>query len=586
VKISGQKLGRFGEGGCSAAFRRILVGVIVAGSGLHAVGAAAQTRTFTLDRAQVSGAPDDGFMVHRPYMGDDTRFYGNAALGFALNPLREDHVRSDSNTDASAPIAAQFPMYLTGGMQIAGLVGLNVQIPFTPLQLPGDEPPREDTAAGGITDTYAMMNDLRFDARVMGWESNDRKTRVGGFGAFTIATGSSSGFGGDRQATALLAASAEHNFGSFLLTGHVGPHFRPQRSLGGNSDLFIGSELRYALGAFMPLRDNKVRLGLEIWGSTGIEEVGGESTFLKQRNTTVEWLAQARFLMGEKKKTFLNLGGGTRLSNGYGSADIRLMVSIGHFFELTDEEPNSPPEKVHVVDGARHHAVDSDNDGYPDDIDACPNVKEDGKKPRPSDGCPAPADADRDGIIDVEDKCPNDPEDMDGIQDKDGCPEEDADNDKIMDKVDACPLEPGPANRDSAKNGCPTTIKLGSDGSVALLKPIEFALGRATIKPVSYPILNEVATLLKARTKIKIAVHGHTDNVGKHDKNVKLSDARAASVMKHLIGLGIARDRLVSEGFGPDKPIETNNTAEGRARNRRVEFVVQDQQKAVDDAWD
>jgi outer membrane protein OmpA-like peptidoglycan-associated protein len=241
------------------------------------------------------------------------------------------------------------------------------------------------------------------------------------------------------------------------------------------------------------------------------------------------------------------------------------------------------------VPRADHHSLDSDGDGYPDDIDECPDIKEDGKKPKPTDGCPAPADADGDGIPDAKDKCPNDPEDFDGIQDKDGCPETDADSDAVLDVVDKCPLEPGPPNKDAAKNGCPTLTKVSSDGTVSLLQPIQFQTGLATILPVSFPILDEVVTLMKARKEMKITVEGHTDSKGAHDYNVKLSDQRAGSVRRYLEGKGIAGSRLTSKGFGPDRPVASNDTDEGRAKNRRVDFVIEGGAAAAqteDAAWE
>jgi outer membrane protein OmpA-like peptidoglycan-associated protein len=525
-------------------------------------------------------------MVYRPYQGDETRFYVNGALGFALNPLRDGHVDPGSNPPGGAPITGQFPVYLSGGLQLAGLIGFNLHIPFTPVQITGNEPAGVGTS--GLTDQKATMNDVRLDVRFRGWESNNRKTRVGAFGGFSVGTGTPLGFGGDRAPTAFVALNAEHDFGGFLLAGHAGPHFRPSNSLGGNPDsLFVGDELRYAIGAYLPLRDNRLRLGLEVWGSTGLESLNGESTFFKGRNTTVEWLAQGRFLVSKDQQTFLNVGAGTRLSNGYGSADVRALVSLGRAWGFKDREPPSPPGKIQIRDKAEYHANDSDGDGYPDDIDKCPDLKEDGKPPAPSDGCPAAPDADGDGIPDSIDKCPNDAEDFDKIQDKDGCPETDADNDKVKDKVDKCPENPGPPNKDPSKNGCPVSIDIKSDGSVALLQPIQFALGKATIKPVSYPILKEVATLMNARPNIKIAVHGHTDNAGSHALNVKLSNDRAASVRAYLIGQGIKAERLSSQGFGPDKPIDTNATEAGRAKNRRVEFVVDDGGASKnDDVWE
>jgi outer membrane protein OmpA-like peptidoglycan-associated protein len=112
------------------------------------------------------------------------------------------------------------------------------------------------------------------------------------------------------------------------------------------------------------------------------------------------------------------------------------------------------------------------------------------------------------------------------------------------------------------------------DDEIAILEPIEFEFGKAIIKPVSYPILDEVVKLMKSRTKMRVGVYGHTDNRGAMDLNMRLSKERARSVMNYLGSKGIAQNRLESEGFGPNKPIADNNTDDGRARNRRVEFKI------------
>jgi len=545
-----------------------------------------QDETFLLDRAQLSGAPDDGFMVHRPFQGDETRVYVNGAVGFSLAPLRDSHIQPGLHVEGPPPITGQFPFYLSGGLQLLGRLGVNVHVPFTPLQIPGEEP--EEANTSGLTDYWAAMNDVRIDARVDAWRSNNRRTHVGFFGAFTIPTGSQHGFGGDRQATGLLAVSAEHTFGKLLITGHIGPHFRPSRSIGDPDGLFVSSELRYAFGAFYPLRDDWVRVGLEIWGSTGLVKQNDESTFFDGRHTTFEWLGQGKFLVSKDKKTYVNAGIGTRMSNGYGSADLRALVSIGRYFLFKDKEPPAPPQKVLIRDRADLHDVDTDGDGYPDDIDACPTVKEDGLPPDPSDGCPAPKDRDKDGIVDDKDKCPDDPEDKDGIQDEDGCPETDADKDLVLDKVDKCPEEPGPPNKNKKKNGCPTLTKVEGD-MVTLLKAIEFDYNKATIKPVSYPIFEEVATLMKARVNMKIRIEGHTDNIGSRSYNLRLSEERANAVMDYLVNqAGIAAIRLTAEGFGPDRPVTTNATEKGRAKNRRVDFVIEQEAAPTDKepAWE
>jgi outer membrane protein OmpA-like peptidoglycan-associated protein len=221
--------------------------------------------------------------------------------------------------------------------------------------------------------------------------------------------------------------------------------------------------------------------------------------------------------------------------------------------------------------------VDTDHDGIPDDLDACPTEPEDHKGNDPNDGCPEPADRDGDGIPDQYDKCPDVPEDKDGIDDTDGCPEDDADQDGVPDVSDACPREPGQPSPDPKKNGCPQFIHL--EGSVVrVLQQVHFATASSTILPDSFPMLQEIANLLKANAQIKrMTIDGHTDDRGEADMNKRLSDARANSVMRWLIQHGVAPERLEAHGYGEEKPIADNATNEGRATNRRVEFKILDE---------
>lgn len=552
----------------------MLLGLGIASATLsHASGALAQAQTFALDRAQLSGAPDDGFMVHRPYMDEETRLYGSMALGYSHAPLRKDSITNSPGTLNSAsqpnPVDGQFILYPSIGVELLGRIGFNMHLPMVPYQFSNATPDFNVSSYAGA------VGDFRLDARGVLWRSDDRRTSFGVEGFFTVATGRAVGFGGDRAGSAQLTGSFEHHFDGFFIAGQLGPHFRPRNGVGGTGQLFVGNELRWAVGAFLPMRDDEVRLGLEIWGGTGLESVNNTNTFFSNAfNNHLEWLAQARFLFFEDKNIYTNFGAGTRLAAGYGTADFRLLASIGYHFRLKDRKPKAPPPKVTIRSRPEHYEQDTDGDGYPDGIDNCPNDKEDGKKPKPTDGCPAESDRDNDGIPDRLDKCPDEPEDLDKIDDKDGCPETDADKDGLLDVVDECPLEPGPANADKTKNGCPTLTRVSEDGSIALLKNIEFDLGRATIKPVSFPILNEVVILLKARPEVRLSINGHTDSQGDRDRNMKLSKDRAAAVKSYLTGQGVQADRLTSEGYGPDKPIDTNDTAEGRAKNRRVEFLV------------
>ena len=106
---------------------------------------------------------------------------------------------------------------------------------------------------------------------------------------------------------------------------------------------------------------------------------------------------------------------------------------------------------------------------------------------------------------------------------------------------------------------------------------IHFQTARAVILARSYPLLDEVAAALKSRPTMKVRIEGHTDSRGNRQTNLRLSQARASSVKAYLVGAGIDAERLDSQGFGPDQPIETNRTTAGRGRNRRVEFVITSQ---------
>ena len=557
--------------------QRRLTGVLLSSAVLFsAAHASAQAKTFYLDRIQISGAPDDGFVVWRPTKFEEQRFYGNIALGYTLNPLRSETVVPPNTATTPDPIVqGQFISYLSIGTELFGIGSVNVSLPIALYQYGSGDTTEATGGTVAIGDTATSLQDVRFDGRLKVWETDSRKFRLGLGAAAWLATGGDSSYTGDRQPTAHGFLAAEYDFSSFFIAGQAGPHFRPQRSLGGSQNqLNLASEARWALGAYVPLRDDKLRIGLELWGTTGIQKADGHDTVFAERNTDLEWLLQARFLLRKQRDVFVNAGAGTRLTSGYGAPDLRVLASIGYWFQIRDDDPDSPPRRFEIVPSGNDYAKDTDGDGFPDDVDKCPTIKEDGQEPEPADGCPAGADRDGDGIPDAEDACPDDPEDKDGIQDDDGCPEKDADNDSIPDVDDKCPTEPGPRSEIAEKNGCPSLTRFEEGSEIQLLQPIQFDTGKATIKAVSFPILDEVVALLKARSDLKIAVHGHTDSVGSDANNLRLSKDRAASCMKYLVQHGISNGRLESEGFGETEPIDSNDTAAGRAKNRRVMFKV------------
>ena len=216
---------------------------------------------------------------------------------------------------------------------------------------------------------------------------------------------------------------------------------------------------------------------------------------------------------------------------------------------------------------------DRDGDGVIDEKDQCMAVPA-GKYPdaaRP--GCPA--DRDHDGVIDEKDQCIDVPAGPAPDAVKLGCPA-DRDNDSIPDDKDACPDKPGAPNLDPKKNGCPGLVII-KDNQIVILEQVFFATGKDVILEKSFPVLTAVSSaIMTLSPDRRIQIEGHTDDQGNPEYNKKLSQRRADSVKKWLVLKGINGDRLVAQGFGPSRPIETNKTLEGRAKNRRVEFHIVD----------
>src|SRR5690606_21617924 len=110
---------------------------------------------------------------------------------------------------------------------------------------------------------------------------------------------------------------------------------------------------------------------------------------------------------------------------------------------------------------------------------------------------------------------------------------------------------------------------------IEIRQAVQFEFGEAVLLEESKSLLDEVAGIIKDNPGIKkVRVEGHTDNVGNRQTNLRLSRQRAAAVRAYLISQGVEGKRLVAQGYGMSKPIDTNDTEEGRARNRRVEFNI------------
>lgn len=256
---------------------------------------------------------------------------------------------------------------------------------------------------------------------------------------------------------------------------------------------------------------------------------------------------------------------------------------------LSDFEDHCPqrPGKVENL-GCPDFEGDKDQDGILDEEDACPMIKGSIE----FQGCP---DSDGDGISDMEDRCPM----LFGKKLNQGCPEngnQDVDGDGVLNTVDKCPYVHGLVNL----FGCPDTDKDGLsdlDDECPLQKgsvdnrgcpggnempqtyerqfgPVEFDTDQSVIKSYYFDMLSELATYLLNHPSINVNLIGHTDDEGDGHYNMVLGQNRSRSVSDYLNARGVSSSRIKMVSYGEIMPKSTNNSSQGRARNRRVEIVL------------
>lgn len=230
-------------------------------------------------------------------------------------------------------------------------------------------------------------------------------------------------------------------------------------------------------------------------------------------------------------------------------------------YDGIDKCPSTPMGTQVNEYGCPQTKADSDGDGITDDMDRCPNTPRGARVDET--GCPV--DSDKDQVPDYKDKCPKTPEGC--IADEDGCPL-DGDNDGVCDGIDKCPNTPDDVEVN--ENGCPKAVKLKKGESIRVKVYFETAKWDITSQGASD--LQQAYETLKAYPEMVVMIEGHTDSKGTDEYNRELSIKRAKSVKTWLISQGIASDRLETIGYGETRPVDTNETSDGRANNRRIEF--------------
>lgn len=264
-------------------------------------------------------------------------------------------------------------------------------------------------------------------------------------------------------------------------------------------------------------------------------------------------------------------------------ANYHFLYTLGFAGSLGDKpQPvvkQAPPAPVVVTPPA---PVDTDKDGIFDPEDKCPTVPGVAKYQ----GCPVP-DTDGDGINDELDKCPT----VAGVAAYNGCPVPDTDADGIKDDVDKCPTVAGIAKYEGCpipdtdgdgindeKDKCPTVAGipelLGCPRPDFKAENVLFASSKAVLVASGKKELDVIVKYLAEFTGFNVTAEGHTDNTGDEKFNQTLSEKRAAAAKDYLVSKGVDANRITTSGKGESEPIADNKTAEGRKKNRRVQFRI------------
>jgi len=471
-------------------------------------------------------------------------------------------------------------------------VGLDIPVMLTSR---GDAPPKD--AQGRLLDptipdrvSGTSLGDVR-----LGIKAALFRTTGGGFGLglaedLSFPTATKTNFAGDSGVTSttrIIGDFAGHGWQAAL---NVGFRLKKKEFIGRQE---AGHQLLYGLGVAVPVLCGTLDLIGTIEGRTSLAK-----PFQSKYDNGLDLMGGLRLSLGE---FLLTAAGGAGALHGYGSPSAQ--ATLGVFYApkmdrgcVSDRDKDGiADEKDRCPDEAGSEALDGcpdrDGDRVADLDDACPD------EPGPADrrGCPL-KDRDGDGIPDEQDRCP----DVAGLAEFLGCP--DRDGDKIPDSEDRCPDKAGVkafqgcADSDGdgiadpddqcpdvpgvpEERGCPPSKVKVTAEKIEILEQVHFETGKAVIRPESFDLLRNVASVLKAHPEIEqIEVQGHTDNRGGQASNMRLSQKRAEAVRAFLIQEGVEASRLTAKGYGPTRPVADNKTEAGRAANRRVEFVIQKKQ--------
>jgi OOP family OmpA-OmpF porin len=542
--------------------------------------AQSQTETFALNRFNPSERGSDWFANESLDLRGHVRPFVGVVGDWSYKPLVL-YSRRDGDV-VSAIVRHQIFAHVGGGVILWERLRLAASMPL----LVWNKGDTRTTANGTFSSSDGTtIGDLRLgaDVRLLGEYGGPFTMAIGGQ-AF-LPTGNEDAYASDGQVRLQPRLLGAGDLGPFAYAAQLGFAYRPHK--GKLDDVRFGNEMTFAVGAGLRLLDKKLLVGPELYGST----VARKASVLKKRTTPAELIFGGKYQVGSGVRVGAGIGPG--LTRGFGAPKVRVLAALEWLPDIVKEKPRPPSDRDHdgildAQDACPDLAgepnedpkkngcpppKDRDGDGIFDDDDACPDQAGEPNEDPKKNGCP-PADRDGDKILDEDDACPDEPGEPNDDPQKNGCPPpKDRDGDGILDEVDACPDEPGQPNADPKKNGCP--LAQVRESKIVILERVEFETNSAKLLANSDTILNAVLKVMQDHPELtKVSVEGHTDNRGGVAYNLGLSKRRAASVVKWLVSHGIEPGRLASQGFGLKRPIDSNDTAEGRQNNRRVEFHI------------
>jgi outer membrane protein OmpA-like peptidoglycan-associated protein len=409
-----------------------------------------------------------------------------------------------------------------------------------------------------------------FAAHISGAFIASKRTRVGWQLAASLPTASAGTFAGERYLSLTPGFAISHVVRNTTLALQLGYHLRKRQVILGverDDELLAKVGLNHALTASLAaIAELRTQLG-----------IGGLRVTRAEIGAEIDVGAR----IGNLELGELDIGVGTAAwpgERGLGAPNFRVFLSLRRGFG--PRGCSTGPEDFDGFEDADDCAdVDNDRDGILDRDDACRNDPEDHDGFRDEDGCPD-SDNDADGLADKRDVCPDDSEDADGFEDQDGCPEPDNDQDTVADGADRCGLDPEDRDGFEDDDGCPEVgpeqqIVTRSGARLLLSNRIYFEDESDTLRAVSTPQLDALAATFKELPGTpRLRVEGYSDDSGTPEQNVDLSYRRARAVVEYLKRQGIPAARLEYMGRGTQNPLGPNDSPEGRALNRRVEFVL------------